>query len=407
MPTEVDLATPGLLVEAFGLHGAPELNGCRGHTNGRAQGGRVGVCFPEPHGTKALRLANLKLLELDAGREERAENEPITVLELVRSQPFCDMHHCTSFANLLWKRLVPEAKTMCRMRSGADPPGLSSGFHSFSGEGSERVEEPLQQPLPADLWPLLSEARGRTIWYLGLHALSHACILETMTNSAGELCGYIYQSWIEYSGVGNAGFTVGEWLSPADSQLRATTNHKEILAAKSRWGSGRLLTASELKSFCSELQVLREEFEHLRAVVLVPYIEGNEEERQEMLDGGSAVEELPNAQRAATEWLQREASGTNADCVTTSRLGNIHGERLHFQPYHPDLDVPFGHCVLFLGTEANNSAKQLLAWPLESWREPMHRHARLFGEFPAFRSYVLMMYLPEVENRWQYAVNSL
>lgn len=52
----------GSLVEAYNLSDASNMNGKRGLSNGRVQDGRLGVEFPMPDGTKALRPQNLMLL---------------------------------------------------------------------------------------------------------------------------------------------------------------------------------------------------------------------------------------------------------------------------------------------------------------------------------------------------------
>jgi len=61
----------GSLVEAHGLTGAVNLNGKRGVANGRIQGSRVGINFPDPDGTKALTAERLLLVR------EGAEDAPM------------------------------------------------------------------------------------------------------------------------------------------------------------------------------------------------------------------------------------------------------------------------------------------------------------------------------------------
>eukprot|EP01062_Namystynia_karyoxenos_P075148 TRINITY_DN72337_c0_g1_i1.p1 TRINITY_DN72337_c0_g1~~TRINITY_DN72337_c0_g1_i1.p1 ORF type:complete len:251 (+),score=54.47 TRINITY_DN72337_c0_g1_i1:93-845(+) len=63
--------TPGTPVAVHGLKSAPELNDVRGVVK-TIQGDRVGVVLPHPHGTKALKPGNLRIL---SGPE--AEPEPL------------------------------------------------------------------------------------------------------------------------------------------------------------------------------------------------------------------------------------------------------------------------------------------------------------------------------------------
>ena len=76
-------------------------------------------------------------------------------------------------------------------------------------------------------------------------------------------------------------------------------------------------------------------------------------------------------------------------------------ERLHLQPRHPDMKTWHDHFVLHLGAKADQSAEQLLAFPLKKWRGFMHRHANLFGVFPAANAYLLMLALHD-DDRWLY-----
>ena len=70
--------TEGMVVEAFGLKGAPELNGLRGEVKaGKLKSGRIPVIFPTPHGEKALKKDNLKVISLEQlkAEEELAEKQ--------------------------------------------------------------------------------------------------------------------------------------------------------------------------------------------------------------------------------------------------------------------------------------------------------------------------------------------
>eukprot|EP01061_Rhynchopus_euleeides_P045996 TRINITY_DN8554_c0_g1_i1.p1 TRINITY_DN8554_c0_g1~~TRINITY_DN8554_c0_g1_i1.p1 ORF type:complete len:463 (+),score=246.60 TRINITY_DN8554_c0_g1_i1:247-1635(+) len=70
-----DMFSEGLVVEAHGLKGAQELNGMRGEVKGRLKSGRIGIIFPEPHGEKALKEENLKVIPIDQLKEEQKAAE--------------------------------------------------------------------------------------------------------------------------------------------------------------------------------------------------------------------------------------------------------------------------------------------------------------------------------------------
>ena len=57
--------------------------------------------------------------------------------------------------------------------------------------------------------------------------MAHVCVLETIQQLDGSHRGRLYQCWADVSGVGDAGYTVEEWLSSSDSSFRATQNLEE------------------------------------------------------------------------------------------------------------------------------------------------------------------------------------
>mmetsp|Transcript_91436 Transcript_91436/g.212654 ORF Transcript_91436/g.212654 Transcript_91436/m.212654 type:complete len:333 (+) Transcript_91436:44-1042(+) len=69
----------GSLVEAYGLKTRADLNGVRGVLNGRVQDGRLGVDFPPPEGTKAMRLEQLVLLREGGERAPMPQHFPAPV----------------------------------------------------------------------------------------------------------------------------------------------------------------------------------------------------------------------------------------------------------------------------------------------------------------------------------------
>eukprot|EP01063_Lacrimia_lanifica_P020029 TRINITY_DN273_c2_g3_i1.p1 TRINITY_DN273_c2_g3~~TRINITY_DN273_c2_g3_i1.p1 ORF type:complete len:487 (+),score=291.31 TRINITY_DN273_c2_g3_i1:62-1462(+) len=67
-----DVFTPGVIVEAKGLKGIPELNGKRGEVKCKVQKtGRIGVVFPEPFGEKALKPENLDVVPVEQLQAEQ------------------------------------------------------------------------------------------------------------------------------------------------------------------------------------------------------------------------------------------------------------------------------------------------------------------------------------------------
>jgi len=70
----------GQLVEAFGLKAAVVLNGLQGRTTGRWQDERIGVQFPAPHGLKALRPDNLRVVS-DMPQQSKTCATPLEKLQ--------------------------------------------------------------------------------------------------------------------------------------------------------------------------------------------------------------------------------------------------------------------------------------------------------------------------------------
>merc|ERR1719235_2504833 len=69
------LFPPGASVEAHSLSAAAAVNGVRGTVAG-LQGERVVVRFPAPHGEKALKAANLKLISTSSTPGGPSESAP-------------------------------------------------------------------------------------------------------------------------------------------------------------------------------------------------------------------------------------------------------------------------------------------------------------------------------------------
>eukprot|EP01059_Diplonema_ambulator_P031304 TRINITY_DN5699_c0_g1_i1.p1 TRINITY_DN5699_c0_g1~~TRINITY_DN5699_c0_g1_i1.p1 ORF type:complete len:457 (+),score=231.82 TRINITY_DN5699_c0_g1_i1:450-1820(+) len=83
LPPGGDKFSEGLVVEAVGLQGAPELNGKRGQVKGRLKSGRIGVIF-EDGSEKALKEDNLVVIDLETLKREQKERE-----ELENSPDYC------------------------------------------------------------------------------------------------------------------------------------------------------------------------------------------------------------------------------------------------------------------------------------------------------------------------------